>query len=347
MSKKNKKPESKLSSSTALTQTRGHIPNGSEKMTGSMKACAYMRTAIQNRDSIQIQREALLDLAEREGYEIIQWYVDEGCSGSNKIKRPAWLKLLAEAPTAEWTVVLLYNRSRFSRLDSIEEVCAKQVLRDAQKKLHTVQEGLVEWMTATGRIVDAIRTEESHQYAAKLAQASLRGKLCKWGKGRHVGGTCPYGYAFLVTDPHGNTHRISRKENIAVPKGWEKALVPGDPEEVEVVRWLFQTFAQQDVSLRWLARDLNARSVPAPRSEKWLGSTVVHLLANDAYVGDTRFGRISSGRFARLNGDKVVAANPHTPVEQQDGLVRHNTHEGVIGREVWDRVQEKLNRGSK
>jgi site-specific DNA recombinase len=123
--------------------------------------------------------------------------------------------------------------------------------------------------------------------------------------------------------------------------------MPGDPKEVEVVQWLFAEYATKDVGFRWLAKELNAKGVPAPQGAAWPASAIVRLLANDAYVGDTRFGRRSSGKFYRLEGDKVVKADRNAPVEQRDGLVRKDTHEGIVSRDLWDQVQAKLNRPSK
>ena len=363
----------------------GRTPEQSGK---AIKACAYLRVATADQTeqdiSLSTQRERVLGLAERHGYEIIKTYEDKGRSGADP-NRSGWRKLLSDAATAEWEVILCLNRSRFSRLEHIENSLAIHTLRDAGKKIHTAIEGLLEWhttagriidqmiaeeegtdkpivvenanelpttaeqpvdsITSMGRIMDTIRDEMAQTHSANLARKSLEGKLIIFRNGECVAGRCPYGYAFRVTDPQGNAHQISRKENFVVPKTWTKILVPGDPKEVEVVQWLFAEYATKDVSFRWLAKELNAKGVPAPQGEAWPASAIVRLLANDAYVGDTRFGRRSSGKFAHLKGDKVVKANRNAPVKQQDGLVQQNTHEGIISRDLWDQVQAKLNKG--
>jgi site-specific DNA recombinase len=348
MSKNNKNSKHSLPSTNGLSRARRHR-NGSDKLTGRPKACAYLRMAHDEcgASSIEIQRAAVLEMAEREGYEIVQWYVDEGLTGSRKsTKRPQWCKLLVDAPVADWEVVLVYTLSRFSRLDSIEARSAKQILMEAGKKIHAVVEGVVDWDTATGRIIDTIRCEVAHDYSRKLGHATLRGKLHTFMHGKHIPKHCPYGYARRVTDPHGHQHDISRKEKFAVPKGWTTILVHGDPEEIEVARWVFHAFATHVWTIAGLARQLNDRAVPAPMGGRWLPSAIVRLLANDAYVGDTRFGRRSSGKFYRLVGDKVVKADHNALIKHQEGLVRRNTHAPIIDREMWDLVQAKLNRRS-
>ncbi len=326
------------------------LPNGqaaqSTPAESRTKVCGYLRVgkADDQDGDLHAQTEAILQLAEREGYEVIEWYADKGCSGGKAAKRLGWLKMLSDAPTAEWTVILCYDRSRFSRFDSIEEGFVKQMLQEVGKKLHTVVEGLMDWTTSTGCLIDTIRAHESTEYSRKLALASLEGKRRR-PEGTFFGGVVPYGYASIVTGPDGVVHHISRRQHFRVPKGWTRTIVPGETEEVEAVRWIFETYASAGASFQSLADQLKAKGAPPPNGE-WRASTIVHLLSNDIYVGDTRFGRRSSGKFYRLEGDKVVKADPGTPANQQNGLVRKNTHEPIISREVWDCVQQKLNQSN-
>lgn len=334
------------------TKACGYLRVGNPKqLEGRIKACGYLRVSKADQTEVavglQTQSDAILKLAEQQGYEIVEWYEDVGHSGSRDSKRTGWLKMLADAPNAEWEVILCHDLSRFSRMDSIEEGCAKQTLREAKKRLHTVVQGLVYWETSVGRIIDTIRSEESNAYSARNAHISLEGKRRAFEEGRRPGGKCPYGYACQVTDPRGNSHSISREEYFAAPRGWLKTLVPGAPEEAEVVRWLFDTYASTDAGIASLASQLKARGVLSPTGRTWHASTVVRILANDIYVGDTRFGRCSSGKFARLQYGHVVKAASCDPNERQGGIVRHNTHTGLVTREVWDRVQAKLNKPSK
>lgn len=311
-------------------------------------ACGYLRMSTDKQDtSIEIQRKRLLELAEKEGYEIIEWYVDEGCSGSRHTeKRVGWLRLLAEAPTAEWQVVLCFNRSRFSRLDSIEEGFAKQTLREAGKKLHTAQEGMMDWTTSSGRMIDVIHTEASNDYAAKVGYATLEGKLNAFLKGKSYGQKCPYAMARRLVDNKGEVHVLSRKENLSKPKDWTQTFIPGDPLEIETVQWIFQTFASKDVGYRWIGRELNAKGIPSPGDKKWCAEIVGRILTNATYVGDTVLGRRVVGKFARLDGDKVIKTDYARGEEVREGLVRKDSHQGIIDRELWDRVQEKIKRNS-
>ncbi|MCO6459272.1 MAG: recombinase family protein [Pirellulaceae bacterium] len=311
-----------------------------------IKACGYIRMSTPDqKESPEIQKEVILALAEREGYEIVAWYEDLGRSGSkNTQKRTEWLRLLADAPKAEWKVVLIFSRSRFSRLDSIEEGFAKQRLREAKKTLHCITEGPVDWETAIGRIMDTIRVEQEHEYSRKLGPLVLRGKVKAFLSGKACGKKCPYGMARRVIDPQGATRLIPRKEKFFVPRGWSFEQIPGDPVEVETVQWIFQSFVTMDVGYRWLACELNKKKIPSPRGRMWNGIIVKRLVKNETYVGDTRYGKNRTGKFAHLEGEEVVESDGDESVRSSEGLLRTNTHEGLIDRTTWEMAQEKVHR---
>jgi DNA invertase Pin-like site-specific DNA recombinase len=309
-------------------------------------ACAYLRMSRDIQDtSIEIQEPALYKLAADYGYEIIQSYKDLGCSGSRETeKRTDWLRLLADAPTARWKVILCYNRSRFSRLDSIEEGFAKQTLREAGKKLHTAQEGMMDWETMAGRIMDAILTDSSNQYAATIGLNTLAGKLNAFLKGKAFGLKCSYGMARRLTDLDGKLHEISRKKTFTKPKNWEQMFVPGEVQEVETVQWLFQEFNSQDIGFHCLAIELNAKGIPAADGGMWSAMLVRRVLMNQVYVGDVMLGKLACGKFARLNGEQVVKNTEGKKRVPKEGLILRDVHEGIISRKLWNEVQDKLKR---
>lgn len=309
---------------------------------GRTRACGYLRSAT-GRQAIQHQRKLLCQFAKDQGYDIIQWYADVGLRG-NRHKRVSWMKLLADAPTAEWEVVLAHDRSRFGRMDSIEEGFAMQILREAGKTLHTVTEGLLDWHTSAGRIIDTIRAHADHEFCRKLGRATLEGRLIIFERGGAFGQTCPYGMARSVTDSQGHVHVVNRKERFTRPKEWPQTFIPGDPTEVKTARWLFTTFAKKDVGCRWLAHQLNAKAVPSPNATKWHATVIHRLLDNPVYVGDTRFGLMARGTFARLDGDRVVRPAHNCRPTKKEPLIRRLTHEGIVERALWDQVQAKLRR---
>src|SRR5262249_40587857 len=125
------------------------------------------------------------------------------------------------------------------------------------------------------------------------------------------GGTVPYAFERILLDEHDNVReRVCRGEKIKMKlKGWNVRLVPvEDPEQLEVVRWLYQTFGTTETSFRALALALNEKGIPGPGSHtrrhpgvsSWNIPAVKSILTNPHYCGDYRYGRAASGIYHRL-----------------------------------------------
>ncbi len=56
------------------------------------------------------------------------------------------------------------------------------------------------------------------------------------------------GLARLITDSQGKQHVIGRNERFKKPREWSQKFILGDPDEVAVVRWIFEEFSKRDVS---------------------------------------------------------------------------------------------------
>jgi DNA invertase Pin-like site-specific DNA recombinase len=327
---------------------------------GRTPAVAYYRASTDRQEaSIPRQRESVQAYAQAKGYEIIREYADDGISGDATERRTGFLRMREDAARGDFRVILCWDKDRFGRFDSVEQGYWVKPLRDAGVRLETVAQGATDWNSFGGRIVDAALTESKHEFLRSLSQNTAAGQVRNAKRAYFTGGTVPYAFdRMLLDDGDRPVRRLQRGEKTDKPRGWHTVLVPvEDPAELETVRWLFRSFAERDVSYRTLANELNARGVPGPgsaergRPTKWGRQTVMAVLENPHYVGHSVFGRVNRGKFSRVLGGEArpVAGVPKTklgnPKKQTntDGLIfKPDAHEGVIERELWERVREKL-----
>ena len=217
-------------------------------MSHATRAVAYYRMSTEKQEaSIPAQRTEVEAYATKHGYQIIREYKDEGISGDATEKRVEFQKMLADAKhLGDFGVVLCWDQDRFGRFDPLEAGYWIKPLRDAGVRLETVAQGKIDWEDFAGRIVYAVQQEGKHAYLRDLSRnvtrsMAAKARACGWN-----GGKAPYGYNLV-----------------------EGRLVPGDPAEVEIVRWLYHTYARTDTSLRALLLSLNGRGVPSPRGKQW------------------------------------------------------------------------------
>jgi site-specific DNA recombinase len=311
-----------------------------------LRAVMYLRMSTLDQEASPEQQRKELDARFGKSYEIIGEYLDEGKSGSKDVeKRTDFTRLLADSAKGQFQVILCYDLSRFSRLDTIEAAFAKKTLRDNGIRLVTALEGEIDWNSSTGRIVDSVLSEAQHEYSVKLARNTLRGKLDRAKKGKHYGQLTPYGLARQITEPQGSVRIVARTERFRRPKDWDQVFVPGDEREVETVQWLFKEFAAKDVSFHQLARSLNERGIPSPNGGKWVYQTVIQILTNVRYAGDLSLGKDGAGKFFRLNGDQIVQnTEKKMKTNKTYSILVQGTHEGIVCREQFDEVQTKVKR---
>ena len=147
-------------------------------------------------------------------------------------------------------------------------------------------------------------------------------------QGKFMGSQAPYGYMKSPEDKH---------------------ILIIDEEAARIVRRLFSDFADGN-SARMLADKLNAEGINSPRfyhyekmgrtnplteqKNVWGSATVTQLLKNQVYIGNMVQGK---RQVVSFKTKKVRQVSP------EDWIVVENTHEPLIERTVWDRVQQRLN----
>jgi hypothetical protein len=152
----------------------------------------------------------------------------------------------------------------------------------------------------------------------------------------------------LIDEAGNHKMRVHNGESVAKPRTWHVTLVPSDdPEKVKLAKWLFQTYADQDIGLRLLANDLNMREIPGPRGGLWHVGTIREMLKNETYAGDVVWPKRSMGKYHRIAGTEIKQRSGKPGVRFNEAAERIE-HRGIlpalVDRQTWERVQEKLRR---
>jgi DNA invertase Pin-like site-specific DNA recombinase len=304
---------------------------------GQVRAAAYFRMSTSRQeDSIERQRSQVIPYAVKQGYEVVNEYTDEGIPGDEVERRKAFRQLLADAQAGKFEVILCDDKDRFGRFDSIEYGFHVKPLRDAGVRMETVAQGKLDWHSFAGRLTDTVQQESKQMESQATSRRVLTDFLNLARQGRFLGSPVPYAYRLHVeTDARGQ--RVSGTSR----------LVPGDPREVEAVRLIFRLYGVEGFSVAGVCDELFKRGIPSPRGRgRWSKQSVAHLLQNRRYVGDMLWNSGSKGKYTEMVGGQVKQygrrAKQFRRHQEADFILTENTHEALIDRELFERVQGKL-----
>ncbi|WP_324825120.1 recombinase family protein [Sinanaerobacter sp. ZZT-01] len=305
-----------------------------------MKVAIYCRLSEEDRnkqletddsESIQNQKSMLIQYAMEQGWEIYNIYSDDDYAGSDR-NRPEFNRLLDDAKKHKFDIVLCKTQSRFTR-----------ELELVEKYIH----GLFPlWGIRFVSIVDNADTankgnKKSRQinglvnewYLEDMSENIRSVFTVKRKKGYHIGSFALYGYK---KDPDQKGHLMI------------------DEEAAEVVREVFTLFSQ-GYGKTAIARLLNDRGIPNPTEYKrlhglryqqpknqnstlWKYFAIADMLENEIYIGNMVQGKYGSVSYK-------TKRNKPRPKEQWYRV--EGTHEAIIERALWDRVQALLKQKAK
>jgi site-specific DNA recombinase len=122
--------------------------------------------------------------------------------------------------------------------------------------------------------------------------------------------------------------QIRPKEEVAV---WE----PGDPEEIAVVRMLFEYRVKFGYGTSKIAKILNENAIPCPKrgrwcnvDRKWSSGTVRAILMNPTYIGARVYDRQKKKGIGKYSPRYWVT-------DRAQWVMVENAHEAIVTPEVW------------
>ena len=291
-------------------------------------------------ESVTNQRQIIEDhiagFNDGDEYIIVDEYVDDGISGTTDDERDDFQRMLADIKRGRVNCVIVKDLARSFRNYSDQGY----YLDDWFPRYN------VRFISLYHQPLDSYREPQNMRSIAVPIQGVLNENHCaetsdkvrevfdmKRRNGEFIGSYAPYGY---VKDP-GDKHAL---------------LI--DPEAAEVVKSIFSMFLS-GMNKRGITYYLNDHGVLCPTAYKkqqglkynapnaqsnpmWSTITIDTILKNRVYVGDMVQGR------QRVKSYKIHIQE-RVPVEEW--FIVENTHEAIIDREIFDKVQGLLKRDTR
>lgn len=305
-----------------------------------MKVAIYCRLSEEDRNkqtetddsnSIQNQKAMLTQYAIEQGWVIYRIYSDDDYAGADR-KRPEFNALLEDARQKKFDIILCKTQSRFTReLELVEKyihglfplwgIRFVSIVDNAD----TANKGNKKSRQINGLVNEWYLEDMSDNIKSVLTNRRINGY--------HIGAFALYGY---MKDPEQKGHLIIDKEAAAV------------------VHEVFTLFSQ-GYGKTAIARMLNDRGIPNPTEYKrqqglryqqpqkkqstlWKYFAISHMLVNEIYIGNMVQGKYGSVSYK---------TKQNRPRPKEDWYVVEGTHEPIIERELWDKVQRLIEQKAK
>ena len=289
--------------------------------------------------STENQGEAIRQYAGRRGFVIVRTYTDAGKSGLRIDGRDALKQLIRDVETgnADFNAILVYDVSRWGRFqDADESAYYEYICRRASIEVHYCAEQFENDGSPVSTIVKSVKRAMAGEYSRELSAKVFIGQCRLIELGCRQGGPAGFGLRRMLRDASGARKGVLHRGEQKSIQTDRVILVPGPQEEVELVRWMYQTFVEDKITESRLAAMLNEREVTTDLQRAWTQSTVHQVLTNEKYVGNNVYNRMSF----KLKKKRV--ANPREMWIRGDGAF-----ESIVSLDLFMKAQEVIHARSR
>ncbi|KAA1258201.1 Recombinase [Rubripirellula obstinata] len=299
-----------------------------------VRAVAYYRHSAQDRqeNSIPIQQDQVRAWAREHGVEIIREFCDAGRSGLNSEGRPAFTEMMEEwiAKRNDFEYVLCLDVSRWGRFQDIDlSAQFSAICKKNKKQVIYTTIGKPKENDPLYPVYVQFERFRAAQYSRELSDKVWRGCVKIAEQGYLAGGKPPYGLSRLLLDEKREPLHVLEAGQHKGIQNQRVTLTEGPPEQVAVVRRIFEEFVEKGYSEFKIAEGLNDDGIPSPSNGRWGAGGVVARLRNEKYAGTMVYNRTSG---------KLKTPSLPNPVEKW--VRTTDAFSGIIEFDLFLRAQE-------
>ena len=275
------------------------------------KVAAYCRVSTDSKDQLNSYRTQIgyytNFIAQHPGWELADIYADEGITGTSLEKRDEFKRMLQDCRAGKIQRVLVKSVSRFAR-NTLELLETTRELKDLGVVVVFKEQGFdTSQMYGEMQLtLLAMAAQEESVSISKNMKWSIQKRM---DAGTYLGNIAPFGYRL------------------------EEGQLLINEAEASVVRRIFE-MRLSGMGQVAITQELNRKRIQPRDGKPWTVYRVRYILSNERYIGDSLF-------------QKKYIADPlsHKSVRnhgERDQYYIHDTHEAIISRENFQKVQESF-----
>lgn len=253
-----------------------------------------------DKDSLPFQRKKLKEYCEFLGIDEFVIFEDDGYSAKNT-DRPHFQEMMSWIRAGEFSHLIVYKVDRVSR-NLLDFAAMYQELKDHKVTFISMNEQF-DTSSAIGEAMLKIILIFAELERNMTSERVIGIMLDRAENGLWNGARMPVGYRW--------------NEETKFPEP--------DPEERKIVQFIFGEYERTRSTMK-VTRHLNNNHVKSKRGGQWTSKLVHDIIRNPFYIGTYRYNMREAGR------------GPLKP--ESEWIVRLNNHEGIIGKEQFERCNK-------
>ncbi len=274
-----------------------------------MNIVSYCRVSTDKEDqlnSLETQKNFFEEFARKNNHNMVKIYADEGITGTQLNKRPAFMQMMRDSEKGLFDMVVTKDISRMARnvldfLQSIRTLKSRGIAcQFVNASLSTMDSELILTTLA------AVAQEESRNTSTRIKFS----KKINAEKGRVP--NLVYGYDKIIGDYF----------NLNI-----------NPFEADTVRRIFDMYINEGYGANKIAKILNSEGIKTKRECKWTQNAVSRILANRLYTGTI------------INGKEEIKdflTSERTQRDESDWLIKERPDLAIITAETFEKAQKVL-----
>jgi len=274
-------------------------------------------------ESVKNQKDLLESYANEQGLEIVDFYIDDGYTGTN-FNRPNFQRMITDLELGRANMVLTKDLSRLGR-DYIETgEYVEKYFPKKRIRFVSILDGIDTASETTNNDIAPFKAVINDMYSKDNSKKIRTALKTKQLKGLWVGGCAPLGY---MPYPENRNHLVVNED------------------EAYIVRKIFD-WAKKGFTYFEIKEKLNEEKIPTasmlrrkhsntPMANEgiWCSKTVRNMLENELYLGD-----MVQNRRCRVS----YKVRQIQDVPKERWIVVPNTHEPLVDRKTFEFIQHRL-----
>lgn len=279
-----------------------------------IKVASYCRVSTEKEDqtnSFESQQRFFREyIARKPDWELYEVYADEGITGTSTKKRIQFNRMMNDAYSGKFGLIITKEVSRFSR-NILDTIAYTRELRALGIGVIFMSDGfstLDPDAELRLSIMGSIAQEESRKTSSRV----------KWGQLRQMERGVVFGTSMLGYDV-------------------EKGKLTVNPHGAEIVKLIFYKYGVEKKGTTVIGRELREAGYKTYSNNPiWSNSHILKILKNEKYAGDLI-------QKKTITPDYLTHAKKYNHGEE-DLVIIQNHHEPIVSRELWNLVQKEIKR---